>query len=185
MIENYDVKVEGGAFGLIITEQGVFKGNLGKVYSAICPKCWYLELYLEDTSKLKKQTNLGICGGVRMKQIISLLLSLFLIVTFSGCHNSVDTGDMPPMIDMYGQKHVAPNMPVNELPQGYTYLGELSKEQANGTGLEGCKMYAVTELDSIPDFYLYQECGTPIDDNTVDSEKIQWAYVQWIKVKAE
>ena len=75
---------------------------------------------------------------------------------------------MPPMIDMYGQKYVAPNMPVNELPQGYTYLGELSKEQANGTGLEGCKM-----------------CGTPIDDNTVDSEKIQWAYVQWIKVKAE
>lgn len=54
MIENYDVKVEGGAFGLIITEQGVFKGNLGKVYSAICPKCWYLEFYLEDTSKLKK-----------------------------------------------------------------------------------------------------------------------------------
>lgn len=87
-----------------------------------------------------------------MKQIISLLLSLFLIVAFSGCHNSVDTGDMPPMIDMYGQKYVAPNMPVNELPQGYTYLGELSKEQANGTGLEGCKMYAVTELDSIPDF---------------------------------
>ena len=120
-----------------------------------------------------------------MKQIISLLLSLFLIVVFSGCHNSVKTGDMPPMIDMYGQKYVAPNMPVNELPQGYTYLGELSKEQANGTGLEGCKMYAVTELDSIPDFYLYQECGTPIDDNTVDSEKIQWAYVQWIKVKAE
>lgn len=26
-------------------------------------------------------------------------------------------------------------MTVNELPQGYTYLGELSKEQANGTGL--------------------------------------------------
>ena len=48
-----------------------------------------------------------------MKQIISLLLSLFLIVAFSGCHNSVKTGDMPPMIDMYGQKYVAPNMPVN------------------------------------------------------------------------
>ena len=132
-----------------------------------------------------RKSKISVCGGVRMKQIISLLLSLFLIVTFSGCHNSVDTGDMPPMIDMYGQKYVAPNMPVNELPQGYTYLGELSKEQANGTGLEGCKMYAVTELNSIPDFYLYQECGTPIDDNTVDSEKIQWAYVQWIKVKAE
>ena len=54
MIENYDVKVEGGAFGLIITEQGVFKGNPGKVHATICPKCWYLEFYLEDTTKLKK-----------------------------------------------------------------------------------------------------------------------------------
>ena len=44
-----------------------------------------------------------VCGGVGMKQIVSLLLSLFLIVAFSGCHNSVDTGDMPPMIDMYGK----------------------------------------------------------------------------------
>ena len=120
-----------------------------------------------------------------MKQIISLLLLLFLFVTFLCCHYSLVTLFMPPLLVLYGQIYVVSIMSVNELPQGYTYLGELSKEQANGTGLEGCKMYAVTELDSIPDFYLYQECGTPIDDNTVDSEKIQWAYVQWIKVKAE
>ena len=54
MIENDDVKVEGGAVGLIITEQGVFKDNLGKVNVAVCPECGYLELYLEDTSKFKK-----------------------------------------------------------------------------------------------------------------------------------
>ena len=39
MRENYDVKVEGGAYGLKITKQGIFKDNLGKVHVAVCPKC--------------------------------------------------------------------------------------------------------------------------------------------------
>lgn len=117
-----------------------------------------------------------------MKKIISVVLLLLTIAAFSGCETNSSS---PPTICMYGQKYVAPNMPVDELPEGYTYLGELSEEQANGTGLEGCKMYAIAELDSIPDFYLYQECGTPIDDHTVDTENRQWAYVQWIQVKAE
>lgn len=122
-----------------------------------------------------------------MKKIIFVLLSLIMMAVISGCDNQSDpkTGDLPPTINMYGQKYVAPYMPVDELPEGYTYLGELTEEQANGTGLEGCKMYAVAQLDSIPDFYLYQECGTPIDDHTVDTENRQWAYVQWIQVKAE
>jgi hypothetical protein len=85
-----------------------------------------------------------------------------------------------PQITINGQNYVAPYMPVDELPDGYEFVGNLSKEAANDTGLEGCKMYAVKETDSLPDFYLYQECGTPIDENTVDSTRLQWAYVQWI-----
>ena len=54
MIEN-DVKVEGGAYGLKITKQGIFKDNLGKVHVAVCPECGYLEFYLEDTKKIKEQ----------------------------------------------------------------------------------------------------------------------------------
>ena len=54
MRENYDVKVEGGACGLKITKQGIFQDNLGKVHAAVCPKCGYLEFYLEDTAKLQK-----------------------------------------------------------------------------------------------------------------------------------
>ena len=54
MIENFDVKVEGAAYGLKITQQGIFKDNLGKVHAAVCPSCGYLELYLEDVSKIKK-----------------------------------------------------------------------------------------------------------------------------------
>ena len=118
-----------------------------------------------------------------MKRIL-LALGIIMLLAISGCENKPEI-ELPPMIDMAGQKYVAPNMPVDELPDGYTYLGELTEEQANGTGLEGCKMYAITELDSIPDFYLYQKCGTPIDNYTIDNEKIQWAYVQWIQVKEE
>ena len=54
MIENYDVKVEGGAYGLKITKQGIFKDNLGKVHVAVCPECGYLEFYLADTKKIKE-----------------------------------------------------------------------------------------------------------------------------------
>lgn len=54
MIENYDVKVEGGAYGLKVTKQGIFKDNLGKVHAAVCPECGYLEFYLEDTKKIKE-----------------------------------------------------------------------------------------------------------------------------------
>lgn len=54
MIENYDVKVEGAAYGLKITKPGIFKDNLGKVHAAICPECGQLEFYLDDVSKIKK-----------------------------------------------------------------------------------------------------------------------------------
>lgn len=54
MRENFDVKVEGGAYGLKITKPGIFKDNLGKVHVAVCPECGYLEFYLEDTTKMKK-----------------------------------------------------------------------------------------------------------------------------------
>ena len=55
MLEDYDVKVEGGAYGLKITKPGIFKDNLGKVHTSVCPECGYLEFYLEDTAKIKKQ----------------------------------------------------------------------------------------------------------------------------------
>lgn len=54
MIENLDVKVEGRADGIKITELGVFKDNLGRMQCAVCPECGYIETYIEDTSKVKK-----------------------------------------------------------------------------------------------------------------------------------
>lgn len=54
MIENLDVKVEGRADGIKITELGIFKSNLGRMQCAVCPECGYIETYIEDTSKIKK-----------------------------------------------------------------------------------------------------------------------------------
>ena len=54
MVENLDVKVEGVAYGIKITQQGIFKDNLGKFKCAVCPECGYTETYIDDTTKIKK-----------------------------------------------------------------------------------------------------------------------------------
>ncbi len=54
MIEDLDIKVEGGAYGVKVTQQGIFKESLGKLKCAVCPECGYTEIYVQDTSKIKK-----------------------------------------------------------------------------------------------------------------------------------
>jgi len=54
MVEDLDIKVEGAAYGIKVTQQGIFKGNLGKFKCAVCPECGYTENYIEDTTKIKK-----------------------------------------------------------------------------------------------------------------------------------
>ena len=44
MVANYDVKVEGGAYGLKITKPGLFKSSLGKIRVAVCPKLYVLNV---------------------------------------------------------------------------------------------------------------------------------------------
>lgn len=53
MFENLDVKIEGKAYGIKVTQQGFFRNNLGKVKCAVCPVCGYTELYI-DPEKLKQ-----------------------------------------------------------------------------------------------------------------------------------
>ena len=128
-------------------------------------------------------------GDFHTRKYTILVLGLILILVFVSCssHENKDdmggkvaSGDFPPMITIFDKNYVAPYMSVDELPDGYEYIGDLPEESANDTGLAGCKIYAVKELDSFPDFYLYQECGTPVSEDTVDNTLRQWAYVQWI-----
>lgn len=124
-----------------------------------------------------------------MKKVSKLFWPvLVLLLLLAGCSSAACTServepvtwDTAPKITINGRNYVAPHMPVDELPEGYSYVGVLSEESANDTGLEGCKMYAVLTKSSFADFYLYQECGTPIGENMVDTTQRQWAYVQWI-----
>ncbi len=54
MVEDLDVKVDGEAYGIKVTQQGIFKDNLGKIKCAVCPECGYTETYIADTTKIKK-----------------------------------------------------------------------------------------------------------------------------------
>lgn len=51
MVENLAVKA--GGYSVILTQRGIFKDSLGKVKCAVCPKCGYIENYIEDISKLE------------------------------------------------------------------------------------------------------------------------------------
>lgn len=63
MKEDYDVKVEGAAYGLKITKPGIFKENLGKVHVVVCSNCGYLEFYLEETDKVMDKSGFVEVGG--------------------------------------------------------------------------------------------------------------------------
>lgn len=54
MLEDLDIKVEGAPYGIKITQQGIFKENLGKFKCAVCPECGFTETYIADTTKIKK-----------------------------------------------------------------------------------------------------------------------------------
>ena len=116
-----------------------------------------------------------------MKRLVSVILLATSLLLMLGCSKQQVEGpnEPAPSIIIDNQHFYAPNMPVNDLPEGYEYIGVLSEDAANGTGLEGCKMYAIKGKDDLLDFYLYQECGTPISDNMLDNTKQQWAYVHW------
>ena len=117
-----------------------------------------------------------------MKKAILLILTFIFVIALLGCSSQENNvkRDIAPTITLYDRQYVAPYMPIDELPGGYEYLGDLPEDAANDTGLAGCKMYAVKELDSLSDFYLYQECAASVDENTVDATRRQWAYVQWV-----
>ena len=54
MVEDLNVMVSNGAYGVDVREKGMFKGYLGKVKCAVCPTCGYLETYIEKTDDIRK-----------------------------------------------------------------------------------------------------------------------------------
>ena len=53
MIENLEINVSNGAYGINVLEKGLFKKSLGKIKCAVCHKCGYLETYIDDLTKIQ------------------------------------------------------------------------------------------------------------------------------------
>ena len=53
MVENLEIRTN-DAIGITVGEKGLFKGSFGKIVAAVCPVCGYLQTYIKDTKKLKK-----------------------------------------------------------------------------------------------------------------------------------
>lgn len=117
-----------------------------------------------------------------MKKLITLVLAMVCVLGLAGCaQQKATSGDLPPMLVMNNCNYIAREMPVNELPEDFECMGEITEKEANDTGLQGCQYYANKYISSFDEFYVYQECGTPIDENTLDPEQRQWAYVKWVR----
>ena len=54
MVENLNVMVTNGGYGVDVREKGVFKTSLGKIKCAVCPECGYTETYIENPDTIKK-----------------------------------------------------------------------------------------------------------------------------------
>lgn len=54
MVENLNVMVTNGGYGIDVRQKGIFKGSLGKIKCAVCPECGYTETYIDNTENIKK-----------------------------------------------------------------------------------------------------------------------------------
>ena len=54
MVEDLNVMVTNGGYGVDVRQKGIFKGSLGKIKCAVCPECGYTETYIDDTENIKK-----------------------------------------------------------------------------------------------------------------------------------
>ncbi len=52
MIEDLTLVTNDG-MGVAVTEKGLFKSALGKISTAVCPECGYVEIYMDSTDKVK------------------------------------------------------------------------------------------------------------------------------------
>ena len=122
-----------------------------------------------------------------MKKMLAFLISILCVISMVGCGSNArgnTSNDKPysgaPKIVLNGQYYFANEaVIVSELPDGYSYAGELTDQEKEFAYINGAKYYLPMGTESIDDFYVYQECGTPVSEQEIDNTKRQWAYVKW------
>ncbi len=122
-----------------------------------------------------------------MKKMLAFLISILCVISMVGCGSNArgnTSNDKPysgaPKIVLNGQDYFANEaVIVSELPDGYSYAGELTDQEKEFAYINGAKYYRPMGTESIDDFYVYQECGTTVSEQEIDNTKRQWAYVKW------
>ena len=139
------------------------------------------EKYILDAKTNNKEKKpMEIKWGIIAACLCIIMITIKTVMTV-WMHSDTRTNDTvaAPMITVMGKNYFAHDMPVDKLPAAYHYLRDLTAEEANNTELMGSAIYVDPQDENMYIIYLYQECGTPIDTNTVDNTKRQWAYVKW------
>lgn len=124
-----------------------------------------------------------------MKKISIFSICLLLVFALASCGTQTSSNanvEKPyagaPKIVLNGYDYFASEpIIVNELPEDYSYAGELTDKEKEYAHIDGSEYYIQDGAKSIEDFYVYQECGTRISDTEVDNTQRQWAYVKWSK----
>jgi len=122
-----------------------------------------------------------------VKKMLAFLISILCVISMVGCGSNArgnTSNDKPysgaPKIVLNGQDYFANEaVIVSELPDGYSYAGELTDQEKEFAYINGAKYYLPMGTESIDDFYVYQECGTPVSEQEIDNTKRQRAYVKW------
>lgn len=149
--------------------------------------------YIEEAMDYKKKKgksvwlNLGIAAACLCFVLITARVIIPVYRDQYSRNKNTEAADTvkAPLITIMGKNYLAPDMPVDELPAEYHYLRDLTAEEANRTGLAGSRIYVDPQDEDMSVIYLYQECGTPVSENTVDNTKRQWAYVKWTVLEEE
>ena len=126
-------------------------------------------------------------GGVKREKDACFFDKYSMCYFDGGCGSNArgnTSNDKPysgaPKIVLNGQDYFANEaVIVSELPDGYSYAGELTDQEKEFAYINGAKYYLPMGTESIDDFYVYQECGTPVSEQEIDNTKRQWAYVKW------
>ena len=53
MAEDLCVVVSNGSYGIDAKEKGLFKNPLGRIRCAVCPRCGYTEMYIDDPENIR------------------------------------------------------------------------------------------------------------------------------------
>ena len=54
MVDDLDVMVSAGAYGIDVREHGIFKLPIAKIKCAVCPSCGHVETYIDNPESVKK-----------------------------------------------------------------------------------------------------------------------------------